>query len=571
MTSQAVCAGAPSGQSQHWHGINWAGCYREVRRLQARIVKATQEGRWGKVNALQWLLTHSFSGKALAVRRVTENQGSRTPGVDQVTWSTPNAKYQAIETTRRHGYAAQPLRRIYIPKSNGKQRPLGIPCMADRAMQALHLLALESVAETKADSHSYGFRTERSTRDAIEQCFIDLATKRAAQWVLEGDIEGCFDHISHDWLIAHVPMDKAILRKWLKAGYIEDRQLFPTEAGTPQGGIISPALSNWALDGVQQRLATGCGKSRYVAGKLISPKINFVRYADDFIITGPSKEVLEMEVLPVVQGFMRERGLSLSPTKTKITHVADGFDFLGQNIRKYGGKLLITPSKKNVQAFLSKIRSIVKGNWTAEQKNLIGLLNPMIQGWANYHRHVVSKKVFARVDSEIWRVLWRWCCRRHPNKGKYWVKQRYFHCTNSRVWVFAAATGAYWPDGKAVVTTLRLAADVPIRRHIKIKAKANPFDPAWEPYFEERHGLAMFNALAGRKKLIRLWLEQQGQCCICGQRITKATGWHVHHIIRRVDGGSNAASNLTMVHPTCHAQIHNLGLIVVKPAPSRGL
>ena len=268
---------------------------------------------------------------------------------------------------------------------------------------------------------------------------------------------------------------------------------------------------------------------------------------------------------------MRERGLSLSPTKTKITHVADGFDFLGQNIRKYGGKLLITPSKKNVQAFLTKIRSLVKGNWTAEQKNLIGLLNPMIKGWANYHQHVVSKKVFARVDSEIWRVLWRWCCRRHPNKGKYWIKQRYFHCTGGRTWVFAAVTGAYWPDGKAVMTTLRLAADVPIRRHIKIRAKANPFDPAWEPYFEERHGLAMFNTLAGRKKLIRLWFDQQGQCCMCGQQITKATGWHVHHIIRRVDGGSNAASNLIMVHPTCHAQIHNLGSTVAKPASSRGL
>lgn len=268
---------------------------------------------------------------------------------------------------------------------------------------------------------------------------------------------------------------------------------------------------------------------------------------------------------------MRERGLSLSPAKTKITHIADGFDFLGQNIRKYDGKLLIMPSKKNVHTFLTNVRSVVKSNWSASQHNLIGLLNPMIRGWANYHRHVVSKKIFAYVDSAIWRVLWRWCCRRHPSKGRYWIKHRYFRCSGARAWIFAAPTGKYWPDGKAVVTTLRLAADVPIQRHTKIKIDANPFDPAWECYFEQRHGMAMFNNLAGRKKLIRLWFDQQGQCPQCGQRITKETGWHVHHRIRRVDGGSSAASNLTMVHPTCHTQIHHLDSTVVKPAPSPGL
>jgi RNA-directed DNA polymerase len=240
MTAKAVFAGAPSGDGRHWHGIDWAKCHLEVKRLQARIVKAVQESRWGKAKALQWLLTHSFSGKALAVRRVTENQGKKTPGVDKVTWSTPETKYQAIEALVRRGYAPQPLRRISIPKKNGKLRPLGIPCMVDRAQQALYLLALAPISETMADPHSYGFRQDRSTDDAIAQCFNVLAHRYAPEWILEGDIEACFDKISHEWLVANVPMDRAILRKWLKAGYVENRQIFPTEAGTPQGGIITP-------------------------------------------------------------------------------------------------------------------------------------------------------------------------------------------------------------------------------------------------------------------------------------------------------------------------------------------
>jgi len=571
MTAYAERAGAPSGDAGHWHAINWARCYREVRRLQARIVKATKEGRWNRVKTLQWLLTHSFRGKALAVKRVTENRGRKTPGVDKVTWSSPYAKYHAIEMLHRRGYRPRPLRRIQIPKSNGRTRVLGIPCMSDRAMQALYLLALEPVSETSADPHSYGFRPERCTADAIEQCFIALARKSAAQWILEGDIQACFDEISHDWIIAHVPTDKAMLRKWLKAGYLKDRQWFPTEIGVPQGGIISPAIANWVLDGLQLHLAIAFGPPKWIDGRQISSKINFVRYADDFIVTGPSKEILELEVRPIIERFMQERGLSLSPEKTKVTHISEGFDFLGQNVRKYRGKLLIKPSKKNVQAFLRKIRSIINENRTTKQQYLIGLLNPVIKGWADYHRHVVSKRVFARVDSEIWRALWQWCCRRHPNKGRRWIKHRYFRCIGTRDWIFAAQTGEYWPDGKPIVTTLRYMAEVPIRRHIKIKAEANPFDPAWEGYFEDRQGFKMFNSLKGRKKLIRLWLAQQGICCVCDQRITKDTGWHVHHIVRRVDGGGNASRNLIMVHPNCHAKIHSLGLSVTKPAPHQGL
>jgi RNA-directed DNA polymerase len=243
MTAVATLTGALSADPVAWHSIDWYAVHRTVRRLQARIVKAVQAGRWGKVRALQHLLTHSFSGKALAVQRVTTNDGRKTPGVDGVVWDTPEKKAGAIGALRQRGYHALPLRRVYIPKKDGtqRQRPLSIPTMHDRAMQALYLLALDPIAETLGDPNSYGFRTERSTADAIEQCFNVLARQHSPQWILEGDIRACFDGISHDWLLAHIPMETAMLQKWLKAGFMEKHVLSPTETGVPQGGIASSA------------------------------------------------------------------------------------------------------------------------------------------------------------------------------------------------------------------------------------------------------------------------------------------------------------------------------------------
>jgi RNA-directed DNA polymerase len=250
----AQAAGAVSSEAAEWYAIDWPTINRNVRRLQVRIAQATKEGSWGKVRALQRLLTHSFSGKVLAVRRVTENTGKKTPGVDQEIWDTPKKKIQAVHALKRRGYQPQPLRRVYIPKSEGKtMRPLGIPTMKDRAMQALHLLGLDPVAETIADKNSYGFRQQRSCADAIEQCYLALKIA-TTEWVLEGDIKSCFDRISHDWLLAHVPMERAILRKWLKSGYMEKHVFHETTDGTPQGGIISPVLSNCALDGLERFL-----------------------------------------------------------------------------------------------------------------------------------------------------------------------------------------------------------------------------------------------------------------------------------------------------------------------------
>jgi RNA-directed DNA polymerase len=473
----AATAGASWCKAVNWNAINWQKANQHVRRLQARIVKATRAGRWGKVKVLQHLLTHSFHAKALAVKRVTENSGRRTAGVDREIWDTPKKKATAVRALRQRGYRPKPLRRSYIPKQNGKMRPLGIPTMKDRAMQALHRLALDPIAETTADTNSYGFRSQRSTADAIEQCFNILAPKRSAIWILEGDIKSCFDQINHEWLLANIPMDKVILQKWLQAGFIEKSRFHPTEEGTPQGGIISPVLANMTLDGMERIL-----RARF--GKKPSPKVNFVRYADDFIITARSRELLENEVLPVIKTFLKERGLELSSEKTKVTHIEEGFDFLGQTVRKFKGKLLVRPAKKNVRVFLTKVREIASDNKQATAGNLISLLNPVIRGWANYHRHVVSKKLYGSVDYAIFKTLWQWAKRRHPNKGKRWVKDKYFRHLGNRKWVFSGTRPS--TTGTSQPFHLVYASDTPIRRHIKVIGNANPYDPHWTNYFIQR-------------------------------------------------------------------------------------
>src|SRR5436190_4239014 len=360
MSAAATLAGAAPNTAVDWHSINWKKVYRTARRLQARIVKAIREGKWHKVKALVYLLTHSFSGRALAILRVISNSGAKTPGVDGILWNTPEAKSAAFSTLRRHGYQPQPLRRVYIPKSNGNKRPLGIPTMTDRAMEALYLHGLDPIAETLADGHSYGFRLERNCADALDQCHKILRgphgrDTRGPDWVLEGDIKSCFDRIGHGWLMDHIFMDRQMLGKWLKAGYLEKGVFFATREGTPQGGIVSPALANRALDGLETLLARQFGGPRSYRG--YRNKVHLVRYADDFIITGTSEVLLEYGVKPLVEHFLSERGLELSHEKTRITHIEDGFDFLGQTIRRHcSGKILIKPSKRSVKTFLSKIQ-----------------------------------------------------------------------------------------------------------------------------------------------------------------------------------------------------------------------
>jgi RNA-directed DNA polymerase len=535
-----------------WHAIDWQKAHRNVSRLQARIVKAQQAGRRGTVQALQRLLTHSFSGKTLAVRRVTESQGKRTPGVDGVTWDTPEKKAAAVRDLRQRGYHPRPLRRVYIPKSNGTLRPLGIPTLKDRAMQALYLLALDPVAETTGDPHSYGFRPARSPADALRQCHTIFAHVGGPRWALEGDIRRCFDELSHDWLVAHVPMDTAILRKWLKAGFLEQDILYPTDEGTPQGGVISPVLANLALDGLEGVLQRAFPKT---LRRSRHSKVNLVRYADDFIVSGASKEVLEGEVIPVVEAFLKERGLSLSREKTGITRIEDGFDFLGQNVRLLKGKCITRPSKKSVTAFLGKARGIVRANKQATAGSVVVRLNPLIQGWANYHRHAASKETFNSVDTALFRLLWRWARRRHPKKPRRWIREKYFHTEGERGWVFGGTVRE--PDGSTRPVHLRLMARTPIRRHTAIRGTANPYDPQDEPYFEQRLGVKMAAHLQGRRTLLYLWKQQRGRCPRCGQKLTEITGWHNHHRVWRVYGGSDRAENRVLLHPTCHRQLHS--------------
>jgi RNA-directed DNA polymerase len=559
--------GATTGMPETWHQVNWRQAERNVRRLQARIAQATQAGKWGKVKALQRLLTHSFSGKALAVRRVTENTGKRTPGVDGVIWKTPEQKMTAIHMLHQRGYRPRPLRRVYIPKSSGdKLRPLSIPTMLDRAMQALYLLAIDPVAETTADPNSYGFRTARSAADAIEACFIALCRNDRAQWILEGDIRSCFDQISHEWLLAHIPMERTILKKWLKTGYVENYCFHATEDGTPQGGIISPVLANMTLNGLEQLLISHFPKKGRSDKR---PKVNLIRYADDFCVTGSSKELLEQEVKPLVEQFLRERGLQLSPEKTVITHIEHGFDFLGQTIRKYRRgkrtKFFITPSKKSIKAFLRKVRKRIKESRDLTAGKLIAQLNPMIRGWALYHRHAVSKEVFHDIDHAIFQAIWRWACRRHRNKLRRWIKEKYFPDRGPNRWVLTGILKG--EEGQVRVVRLLAASSIRIERHTKIRAEANPYDPAWETYFEKRLDVQMGSRLQGKRWLLHLWKEQQGLCPVCNQKITKITGWHSHHILWRSKGGSDRIENRVLLHPTCHQQVHSQDLHVEKPRP----
>jgi RNA-directed DNA polymerase len=540
-------AGASLRQAVDWHSIDWKRAKGNVRRLQRRIVEAQQQGKKRKVRALQIILTRSYSARCLAVRRVTENTGQRTPGVDGRKFDTPQQKAQAVVELSTEDYQPQPLKRVLIPKGNGKLRLLGIPTMQDRAQQALHLLALEPVVETTADPNSYGFRKQRSVADAIEQCRNDLSRATSAQWVLEGDIRNCFDEISHEWLLSHAPMDRAIIRKWLKAGVIEQNVYYLTTAGTPQGGIISPALMNLTLDGLETLLDERFPRHH---GK----RVNFVRYADDFLITGRTKEILEDEIKPLVAEFLKERGLKLSENKTRITHIEDGFDFLGKHIRKYDGKFLTKPAAENVQSFLREIKATIGEHLHSGVEKLILALNPMIRGWAMFHRPSASKKTFQDVDRYIFCELRRWMWRRHPRKTLTWCYEKYYTRVGNRNYVLQGTL----IDRRGKPRTIRLmkASDVAIKRHVKIKAAANPYDPHWEAYFEERLAQQMRNNRYGYKKLLKLWFDQNGRCSQCSEKITRETGWHLHHRVWVINGGGESMGNLTLMHPTCHLQLH---------------
>lgn len=525
---------------KQWKNIDWIKAEKEVNRLQIRIAKAVQEKKWNTVKRIQYLLTHSYYAKALAVRKVTTNKGKNTSGVDKELWTTAASKMRAVLTLSDKNYKAKPLRRVYIEKKGKKaKRPLGIPCMYDRAMQALYALSLEPIAETTADTRSFGFRKGRCCQDACEYIFTNLAKSNSAEWVLEGDIKGCFDHISHEWMIANIPMDKSVLKQFLKAGFVFERELFPTEEGTPQGGVISPILANMALDGMQKALYDRFHTNRLGKDDIRfknAHKMNFIRYADDFIVTAATKEIAE-EAKQIVSQFLKGRGLELSEDKTVITHINDGFDMLGWTFRKFNGKLIVKPSKKSIKSFVASLSDTIRNHAKAwEQEVLIEKLNKQIRGWANYHQSVCASEAFAHIDYVLYELLWQWAKRRHPHKGQWWVSTRYWQRKGNRNWVFST-------ENKELLRV----DHIPIVRHIKIRLDANPYFDT--EYFAERKFQQGMRRLSGRFK--EIWKNQKGCCYHCGMPMDIGEEREIIFKLPKALGGKEEIPNMAYVHSVC--------------------
>lgn len=529
-----------------WADIRWHTVEANVRRLQERIYCATARKEWKKVRQLQKLLVRSTSNQLLSIRRVTqENQGKKTAGVDGVVCDTPTKRLQLFqEGLRLKGYKPCPTRRIYIPKADGRQRPLGIPTVKDRVMQAIVKQALEPEWEARFEANSYGFRPGRCTMDAIEAICKTLIHKGSSQWILDADISGCFDHIGHEPLLERIPVFATTVRKWLKAGVVEFGHYAETAVGTPQGGVISPLLANIALDGMERLF--GCERPD---GTLRPPAfrggldkgINLIRYADDFVVTAPTRERLESYVIPRLTEFLRARGLQLSESKTCLVHRDEGFDFLGFTIR-YRKQLLITPQKKKVLGHLATIKDYLKTRKQAPAGQVIKDLNPMIRGWVNYYRHSNASRTFRYIGHRNWQMLWYWAKRRHPNKSTKWVKARYFR------------SNGYWTFYDTHAELVRPDA-TPILRFVKVTGRSSPYDPTLRLYWQERTRRRLIRQSHLKRKRLLLW--RQNYCCAyCRVQFTATEQMAEHHLQLRSAGGSFNLDNLLLVHNWCHHQHH---------------
>jgi RNA-directed DNA polymerase len=544
--------------NKEWHDIKWHTVNRLVRNLRRRIFRATRENDLKKVRGLQKLMLKSYANILASVRRVTQqNSGSKTAGIDKVLIKTPKARMEFTKKlAKTNDFRVKPAKRVYIPKKNGKRRPLGIPTIEDRARQAIVKNALEPYWEALFEGTSYGFRPARSCHDALSKIYFACRPNKTLKWIVDADIKGCFDNINHDHLLKSIGKFPArtLIKEWLKAGFVDNKVFNPTESGTPQGGIISPLLANIALHGMEEALNVKYDKKGGFRGKRM-----VIRYADDFVILCKTKEDA-LKAKRIIDYWLAIRGLTLSEEKTKVRHITEGFDFLGINTRQYkvnnsktGYKLLQKPSKEFIKTTKAKLKEAFVSCHGKSAKVLIGKINPIIRGISNYLKPYVSSETFAKLDKYLFIRQCRYTSRMHPTKGKRWKRERYWGRLNlnkpNDKWVFGdRVSGAY-------MLKFRWTK---IDRHVIVKGTNSPDDPTLREYWEKRQQKSdqnMAKKLSRKKELIAR--NQNYQCLICGQSLFNDEPLHLHHIKPRCEGGTDDIKNLTWVHQYCHHKVHH--------------